>query len=147
MGRSASKGVCRRNCRGKGLKLKTFYQTHVIILSSLLVRRSHMKLKMLGSNPSQHPFFLSFCFVCLFVLCVFFLNIYMLWFNFIFGLNYISFCFKLIITHYHTPKQREIKFKPRIKLNNNIYIFFSLLPSVPFFLLLTLNLCFVRLCD
>ena len=52
MARSASKGVCQRNCRGKGLKLKTFYQTHVIILSSLLVRRSHMKLKMLGSNPS-----------------------------------------------------------------------------------------------
>ena len=52
MARSASKGVCRTNCRGKGLKLKTFYQTHVIILSSLLVRRSHMKLKMPGSNPS-----------------------------------------------------------------------------------------------
>ena len=51
MARSASKGVCRTNCRGKGLKLKTFYQTHVIILSSLLVRRSHMKLKMPGSNP------------------------------------------------------------------------------------------------
>ena len=50
--RSASKGVCRWNCRGKGLKLKTFYQTHIIILSSLLVRRSRMKLKMLGSNPS-----------------------------------------------------------------------------------------------
>ena len=34
----------------------------------------------------------------------------MLWFNFIL-------CFKLIIIHYHTPKQRKIKYKPRIKLN------------------------------
>ena len=37
------------------------------------------------------------------------------WFNFIF------FCFKLIIIHYHTQKQEEIKFKPSIKLNHNIY--------------------------
>ena len=46
---------------------------------------------------------------------------YMLLFNFIFGSNFISLCFKLIIINYHTPKQREIKFKPRIKLNHNIY--------------------------
>ena len=39
----------------------------------------------------------------------------MLWFNFIL-------CFKLIIIHYHTPKQRKIKYKPRIKLNLNIYM-------------------------
>ena len=45
----------------------------------------------------------------------------MLWVNSILGLNFISFCFKLITIHYHTPKQREIKFKPRIKLNHNIY--------------------------
>ena len=45
----------------------------------------------------------------------------MLWFNFILGLNFILFCFKLIIIHYHTQKQRKIKFKPRIKLNHNIY--------------------------
>ena len=44
----------------------------------------------------------------------------MLWFNFILGLNFIFLCFKLIIIHYHTQKQREIKFKPRIKLNHNI---------------------------
>ena len=47
----------------------------------------------------------------------------MLWFNMILGLNFISFCFKLIIIHYHTQKQKEIKFKPRIKLNHNIYIY------------------------
>ena len=46
----------------------------------------------------------------------------MLWFNFILGLNFISLCFKLITIHCHTQKQREIKFKPRIKLNDNIYI-------------------------
>ena len=45
----------------------------------------------------------------------------MLWFNFILGLIFISLCFKLIITHYHAQKQREIKIKPRIKLNHNIY--------------------------
>ena len=46
----------------------------------------------------------------------------MLWCNFILGLNFISLCFKLIIIHYHTKKQKEIKFKPRINLNHNIYI-------------------------
>ena len=43
-----------------------------------------------------------------------------LWFNFILGLNFIILCFKLIIIHHHTQKQREIKFQPRIKLNQNI---------------------------
>ena len=47
--------------------------------------------------------------------------LYMLWFNFILGLNFISLCFKLIIIDNHTPKQRKIKFKPRVKLNHNIY--------------------------
>ena len=40
----------------------------------------------------------------------------MLWFNFFFGLNFISLCSKLI-----TTKQKEIYLKPRIKLNLNIY--------------------------
>ena len=44
----------------------------------------------------------------------------MLRFNFILGLNFITLCFKLIILHHHTQKQREIKCKPRIKLNHNI---------------------------
>ena len=47
---------------------------------------------------------------------------YMLWFNFILnGLNFISLCFKLVIIHYNTRKQKEIKFNPRIKLNHKIY--------------------------
>ena len=46
---------------------------------------------------------------------------HMLWFNFILGLNFIFLCFKFIIIHYHTQKQRKTKFKPRIKLNYNIY--------------------------
>ena len=37
------------------------------------------------------------------------------WFKFYFSL------FKLTIVDYHTPKQRKIKFKPRIKFNHNIY--------------------------
>ena len=36
----------------------------------------------------------------------------MLWFNFILGLKFIFLCFKVITIHYHTLKQREIKFKP-----------------------------------
>ena len=47
---------------------------------------------------------------------------YVLWFSFIVGLNFIFFCFKLIIIHYHTQKQKKIKFKPTIKLNHNICI-------------------------
>ena len=47
--------------------------------------------------------------------------VYMLWSNFILGLNYLFFCFKLIIIHYHTQKQKKRKFKPMIKLNYNIY--------------------------
>ena len=45
----------------------------------------------------------------------------MLSFNFILGFNFIFLCFKLIIIHYHTPKQREIICKPRIILNHNMY--------------------------
>ena len=41
------------------------------------------------------------------------------WFKFIF------LCFKLIIINYQTPTQREIKFKPRIKLNHNSNISFG----------------------
>ena len=36
-------------------------------------------------------------------------------------LIFIFFCFKLIIIYYHTQRQKEIKSKPRIKLNYNIY--------------------------
>ena len=31
-------------------------------------------------------------------------------------------CFSLFQTHYHTPKQRKIKLKPRIILNYNIHV-------------------------
>ena len=47
---------------------------------------------------------------------------YVFWFNFILGLNYISLCLKLVIIHYHTQKQTEIKFKPSIKLRTITYI-------------------------
>ena len=45
----------------------------------------------------------------------------MSWFNFNLWLKFHCLCFKLIIIHYDTPKQREIKSKPRIKLNHNKY--------------------------
>ena len=37
----------------------------------------------------------------------------LLWFNIFLGLNFIFLCLKLVIIHYHTPKQRKIKFEPR----------------------------------
>ena len=49
------------------------------------------------------------------------INLKMLRFNFTLGLNFIFFCFKLLIVHYHTQKQKKIEFKPRMKLNHNIY--------------------------
>ena len=49
----------------------------------------------------------------------------MLWFNFILGLNFILLCFKLIIIHYHSKKQKEINFKLRINMNHNIYNYYS----------------------
>ena len=45
----------------------------------------------------------------------------MLWFNFILDSNFIFLCFKLIILHYNTQKQKKREFEPRIKLNHNIY--------------------------
>ena len=39
------------------------------------------------------------------------------------GLNFTFFSFKLIIIHYHTQKQRKIKFKPRIKYWTTINIY------------------------
>ena len=45
----------------------------------------------------------------------------MLWFNFILDLNFIFLCFKLIIIYYLTQRQSKTKFKPRTKLNHNIY--------------------------
>ena len=57
----------------------------------------------------------------------------MLWLSFIHNdLNFISLCSKLIID-YHTPKQRKIKFKPRIKLNHNKYPHFPKLHYRVFF--------------
>ena len=47
---------------------------------------------------------------------------YMLLFNFILGLNFNFFCFENIIIHYRTEKEKETKFKPRIKLNHNNYM-------------------------
>ena len=50
---------------------------------------------------------------------------YMSWFSFILSSNFIFLCFKLKIIHYQTREQREIKFKPRIKLNHNTYTWFK----------------------
>ena len=70
----------------------------------------------------------------LFIIIISLSDLYMLWFNFILGLNFIFFCFKLIIIHYHTQKQKKIKFKPRIKLNHKKYIYVKKLQSFFFHL-------------
>ena len=46
---------------------------------------------------------------------------YLLWLNIIPGLNCTSVGSKLITVHYYTPQKSEIKLKPGIKLNHNIY--------------------------
>ena len=46
----------------------------------------------------------------------------MLWFNYILGSNFISFCSKFVFIHYNTRKKKKIKFELRIKLYHNIYI-------------------------
>ena len=38
----------------------------------------------------------------------------MLWFYFILGSNFIFLCFKLVIIHYNTQKQKKTKFEPKI---------------------------------
>ena len=55
------------------------------------------------------------------------INLKMLRFNFTLGLNFIFFCFKLLIVYYHTQKQKKIEFKPRMKLNHNIYTWTEML--------------------
>ena len=50
------------------------------------------------------------------------LKMYMLWFNFILGLIFISLCFGVWQCMIMSLKQWEIKIKPRIKLNHNIYV-------------------------
>ena len=47
-------------------------------------------------------------------------------FNFILGFNFIFFCFKHLIVHFHTQRQGRIKLKLRMKLNHNTYILLSL---------------------
>ena len=47
-------------------------------------------------------------------------TMYVLWFNFILGLNFIFFCFWVWLCMIMSLKQKKIKFKPRIKLNHNL---------------------------
>ena len=51
-----------------------------------------------------------------------FSSVYMLWFNFILGSNFLFFCFWVLKCMIMSLKQRKIEFELRIKLNHNIYI-------------------------
>ena len=46
--------------------------------------------------------------------------VYLLWFNLVLGLKFFYHCFMVIISYYLNQKQKGEKFKPRIKLNQNI---------------------------
>lgn len=48
-------------------------------------------------------------------------HVHMLWFNFTIGLIFMFFCWKLILMHYNTQEQGQIKFKLRIKFNHHTY--------------------------
>ena len=47
-------------------------------------------------------------------------KLYVLWFNFILGLNFIFFCFWVWLCMIMSLKEKKRKFKPRIKLNHNL---------------------------
>ena len=68
--------------------------------------------------------FIHFC-LCIFICCGSISSL----------VQFFSLCFKLIIIYYHTQKQRRINFKPRTKLNHNIYkfIFLFLFHFIPCF--------------
>ena len=69
----------------------------------------------------------------------------MLCLKFFLGLNFIFLCFKLIIIHYHTTKQRKIKFKPRIKLNHNSYISYHFFHCIMLLLFVNANIIRIRI--
>ena len=51
------------------------------------------------------------------------LSILKLWFNFILGLNFIFFCFKLIIIHYHTQKPTYLgSNQPRLLILETLFL-------------------------
>ena len=91
----------------------SLYWKHSLIITLFFVSWNNIK-----SLLNHTPFFLSI------------INIhilwYILWFNFILGSNFNFLCFKLIVIHYNTQKQKKRKFEPRIKLNHNIYIELSM---------------------
>ena len=53
-------------------------------------------------------------------------TMYVLWFNFILGLNFIFFCFWVWLCMIMSLKQKKVKFKPRIKLNHTTHAFAQL---------------------
>ena len=83
-------------------------ELHHLVITFICNTKRPSVLCLLYSSEGGFPL------LCKFYMC-------MLWVNFIFGLNFTSLCFKLIIVHYHTYKPGEMKFKPRIKLNHNMY--------------------------
>ena len=59
------------------------------------------------------------------------LSILKLWFNFILGLNFIFFCFKLIIIHYHTQKPTyRGRNQPRLLTLETLFLTSPLSPTV-----------------
>ena len=75
----ALNGICWGKFHGKGLKSKTFHQTCIIILCSVVVRRGCVKAKGIGYESSlarTHPIF--FFFVVVIVVVVLFTYLFRL---------------------------------------------------------------------
>ena len=92
-GLDALNSVCWGKFHGKGLKSKTFHQTFVIILSSVVVRRGCVKAKGVGFESSlarTRPIFSFFVVVVVAYLFRLFLKIF-IYFLFPFGFSPLTF--------------------------------------------------------
>ena len=79
-GLDALNSACWGKFHGKGLKSKTFHQTFVIILSSVVVRRGCVKAKGVGFESSlarTRPIFFFFCCCCCFVLFAYLFRLFL----------------------------------------------------------------------
>ena len=95
-GLDALNSVCWGKFHGKGLKSKTFHQTYVIILSSVVVRRGCVKAECVGFESSLARTLPIFFFCCCFLLFAYlfglFLKIY-IYFLFPIGFSPLTFYF------------------------------------------------------
>ena len=89
---TALNGVCKQKFHEKGIKLNTLLGTYIVILSSVVVGISRTKQEVRGSIPNQLPiFFLSFFFLCCFVLFFAYLFVCLFSIYFLFPIDFFPF--------------------------------------------------------